>query len=63
MDLLEGGAGSSVETCVIFSSNGTEEVSTKVQEAVDIKEENVSEVTPFPSIKTETEVRVCDGSS
>ena len=63
MDLLEGEGGSSNETCVIFSADGTEEVSTKIEEAVDVKEENVREAITFPSTKTETEVRVCDGSS
>jgi hypothetical protein len=63
VDLLECEGGSSSETCVTFSADGAEEVSIKVEDIIHIKEENVREAVTFPSIKTETEVRVCDGSS
>jgi hypothetical protein len=62
MDLLEDEGGSYTETSVTFCAGGTEEISTKVEEAIDIKEESVPEAITFLPIKTETEVRVCDGS-
>jgi hypothetical protein len=63
MDLLMDEGSSCSETGVTFSADGTEEVSIKVEEAIDIKEENVPDAITFPSLMTETEVRVCDGSS
>jgi len=45
------------ETCVTCSVNSTEEVSIKVEEAIDIKDE-IPEAATFPSIKTECEVRL-----
>ena len=44
------------ETCIMCDVDGTEEVSIKVEEAVDIKDESPESIT-FPSIKTEHEVR------
>jgi hypothetical protein len=58
VDLLECEGGSSSETCVTFSADGTEEVSTTLEDIIHIKEENVPEAIIFPSVRTETEVRV-----
>jgi hypothetical protein len=57
MDFVESETGSCSETCVMF-----EEVSIKVEEAVDLKDE-IPEPTLFIPINTEHEVRlrgVCD---
>jgi len=51
---VEGETGSCSETCAV---NRTEEISIKVEEAIDIKDE-IPEVATFPSIKTECEVRL-----
>jgi hypothetical protein len=62
MDFVEGETGSDSETCVTFDVDGFEEVSIKVEEAIDIKDE-IPEATSFPPINTEHEVRlwgVCD---
>jgi len=62
MGFVEGGTGSCTETCVTFDVDGTEEVSIKVEEAIDIKNE-IPETTSFPPINTEDEVRhwgVCE---
>jgi amino acid permease len=45
------------ETCVSCAFDGTEEVSIKVEEAIDIKNE-IPEAIIFPSIQTEHEVRL-----
>jgi len=52
MDFVEGETGSCSETCVMF-----EEVSIKVEEAIDIKTE-IPEAESFPPINTEHEVRL-----
>ena len=57
MGFVEGGTGSCVETRVECDVDGTEEVSTKVEEAVDIEDE-IPEAISFPPIKTEQEVRL-----
>jgi hypothetical protein len=63
MDVVEGGTGSYSETCV--TCDGTEEVSIKIEDTIDIKEEvsiKVEDTTDtkdeFPPIKTEHEVRL-----
>ena len=58
MDFVEGETGSCSETCVTSNVVGTEEVSIKVEEAIDIKDE-IPEAISFPPIKTEHEVRLC----
>jgi hypothetical protein len=71
MAYVEGETGYSSETCVKFDVDGTDEVSIKVEEAIDIKEEDIvkveeaidvkdeiPEAMTFPSIKTEHEVRL-----
>jgi hypothetical protein len=50
MDFVEGETGSCSETCALF-----EEVSIKVEEAIDLKDE-IPEATSFPPMKTEHEV-------
>jgi len=57
MGCVEGETGSCSETCVKCDVDGTEKVSIKVEEAVDIKDE-IPEAITFPSIKTENEVRL-----
>jgi hypothetical protein len=57
MGLLGGGTGSYSEMCVTCGVDGTEEVSIKVEEAIDIKDE-IQETTSFPPINTEYEVRL-----
>ena len=57
---VEGETGSCSEKCVTCAVNRTEEVSIKVEEAIDIKDE-IPEVATFPSIKTECEVRLWGG--
>ena len=74
MCFVESGTGSWNETGVECDVDGTEEVSTKVEEALDtsIKEEvsikvedsidvkdEIPEAISFPPIKTEQEVRLC----
>jgi len=56
MCCVEGETGSCIETCVTSDVDGTEEVSIRVEEAIDIKVE-IPEAIIFPSIKTEHEVR------
>jgi hypothetical protein len=71
MGFVEGESGSCIERCVTCDVDGTEEVSIKVEEAIDIKEEvsikveeaidikdEISEAVSIPSIKTEQEVRL-----
>ena len=57
MGCVEGETGSCSETCVTCAVDGTEEVSIKVEEEIDIKDEIPEVITP-PSIKTEHEVRL-----
>ena len=57
MGFVEGGPGSCSETCVECDVDGTEEVSIKVEEVIDIKDE-IPEAISFPPIKTENEVRL-----
>jgi hypothetical protein len=57
MGFVEGGTGSDIETCVKFDVDGTEEVSIKIEETVDIKNET-PEAISFPPIKSEPEVRL-----
>jgi hypothetical protein len=57
---VEGETGSCSEKCVTGAVNRIEEVSIKVEEAIDIKDE-IPEVATFPSIKTECEVRLWGG--
>jgi hypothetical protein len=47
------------ETCITSSNDETEEVNTKVEEVVYIKEEGVPEAVACPLIETEPEVSVC----
>ena len=54
---VEGETGSYSETCVKCDVDGTEEVTIKVEEAVDIKDE-IPEAISFPPIKTEREVKL-----
>jgi len=71
MSFVEGETGSWNETGVECDVDGTEEVSIKVEEALDIKEEisikvedaidvkdEIPEAISFPTIKTEQEVRL-----
>jgi len=57
MGFVEGETGACSETGVKYDVDGTEEVSVKVEEAIDIKDE-IPEAVSFPSIKTEHEVRL-----
>ena len=57
MCCVEGETGSCIETCVMCDVDGTEEVSIKVEEAIDVKDE-IPEALIFPPIKTEQEVRL-----
>jgi hypothetical protein len=52
MDFVEGGT----ETCVTCDVDGTEEVSIKTEETIDIKDE-IPEAESFTPIKTEHVVR------
>ena len=57
MGFVDGESGSCSETCVTCDVDGTEGVSIKVEEFIDIKDEMPEAIT-VPSIKTETEVRL-----
>jgi hypothetical protein len=57
MGFVKGETGSCSETCLTFDVDGAVEVSIKVEEAIDIKDE-IRETTSFPPIKTEHEVRL-----
>ena len=57
MDFVEGETDSCTETCVKFDDDGSEEVSIKVEEAIDIKDE-IPEAIIFSPVKTEHEVRL-----
>jgi len=58
VDFVEGETGAFSETCVTFDVDGTEEVSIKFEEEIDIKDE-IPERTSYVPIKTEREVRLC----
>ena len=71
MGFVEGETGSCSDVCVRCDFDGAEEVSSKVEDAIDIKEEisfkveeaidvkdEFPEAVTFPSIKTELEVRL-----
>jgi len=53
---VEGETGACNEAGVECDVDGTEEISIKVEEAIDVKEE-APEAISFPTIKTEQEVR------
>jgi len=55
MGFVEGETGACTETCVMCDVDGTDEVSFKVEEAIDIKDE-IPETIPFAPIKTKREV-------
>ena len=57
MGFVEGGTGCCVETRVECDVDATEEVSIKVEEAIDIEDE-IPEAISFPPIKSEHEVRL-----
>jgi len=61
MGLVEGGTGSCIETCVECDVDGTEEVSIKVEEAMDIKNEIPEAIRSSSPINTEQEVRLWGG--
>ena len=52
MGFVEGGTGSCIETCEECDVDGTEEVSIKVEETIDIKDE-IPQAKIFPPIKPE----------
>ena len=54
---VEGGTGSCSEKCITCDVGGTEEVSIKVEDTIDIKDE-IPEAITSPPIKTENEVRL-----
>jgi hypothetical protein len=71
MGFVEGETGSCIETCVTCDFEATNEVSIKVEEAIDIKEEvrikveeatdiqdEIPEARIFPPLKTEQAVRL-----
>ena len=57
LGFVDGETGSCSETRVTCDVDGTEEVSIKVEETIDIKDE-MPEAISFPPIKTEHEVRL-----
>jgi hypothetical protein len=57
IEFVEGETGSCSETCVACGVDGTEEVSVKVEEAVD-KRGEIPEAITFTDIKSEHEVRL-----
>ena len=57
LGFVDGETGSCSETCVMCDVDGTEEVSIKVEDAIDIKNE-MPEAIKSPPIKTENEVRL-----
>jgi hypothetical protein len=54
---MEGEAGSCSASCVTCDADGTEGVSIKVEEAIDIEDE-IPEAISFSEIRTEHEVRL-----
>jgi hypothetical protein len=57
LDFVEGTTGSWSETCVTGDVDGTEEISIKIEEAIDIKDE-MPEAVKCSAIKAEDEVRL-----
>ena len=57
LGFVDGETGSCSETCVTCDVDGTEEVSIRVEETIDIKNE-MPEGIKFPPMKTENEVRL-----
>jgi hypothetical protein len=57
VDFVEGGTGSSSETCVTCDVDSTEEGFIKVEDPLDLKDE-IPEAESFPQITTEHEVRL-----
>ena len=57
MDFVEGEPGSGTETSVTFDVDGTEEVSIKLEESIDIKDE-IPDASSFPPVNTEYEVHL-----
>ena len=57
MGFVEGGTGCCIEKCEMCDVDATDEVSIKVEEAVDTKNE-IPEAIIVPPIKTEQEVRL-----
>jgi len=57
MVFVESETGSCIETCVECDVDGTEEVSIKVEEAIDVKDE-IPEAMTLSPIKTEYQVRL-----
>jgi hypothetical protein len=57
MNCVEGETGSCSATCVTCDADGTEGVSIKVEEAVDIEDE-IPEAVTFSEIETEPEVKL-----
>ena len=57
MGFVEDETGCCIEKCETSDVDGTEEVSIKVEEAVDIKNE-IPEAISFPQIKTEQDLRL-----
>jgi hypothetical protein len=58
MGFDDGETGSWSETCAPCDADGTSEVSTKAEEAIDIKDEMPEAVSSSP-MDTEKEVRLC----
>jgi len=57
MDVVEGESASYSGTCVTSVDDGTEEVSIKVEKAIDVKDE-IPQAIIFPPVRTEQEVRL-----
>jgi hypothetical protein len=57
MGFVEGETGSYIETCLTCDVDGTDEVSIKIEEAVEVKDE-IPEPISLPPIKTEHQVRL-----
>jgi hypothetical protein len=57
MDFVGSGTGSLFDTCVPCDVNGTEEVSIKFKDSINIKD-RMPEAILFPPINTENEVRI-----
>ena len=57
MGSVEGETGTCSETCVMCAVDGTDEISIKVEEELDIKDE-IPEAKTFPEFNIESEVRL-----
>jgi hypothetical protein len=55
--VLEGESAACSETLVTYSEGRNEDISTEVEDAIDIKEETLSDTENLPLIKDEIEVR------